>query len=444
MGDITLGQKIKQARLEKRLSRQELVGDFITTNMLSKIENDTANPSIKTIEFLAQKLDKPVAFFLESLVDLDADVQKEGEEAFIHTSILFKEDKLDDAISYITEKIKDPVIKSDITHYPKLLYCLGEAMIRTYRLKEGRDILDQALSYLSKNKDYYYMAKTCYLMSTISNGSQETETSEELLYKGLSYILKSHERDILLVLKINYNLGHILFNKGEYNESATYLSKGIGLWKSEHVYYKPGETYMLLGKIYGYEKNFHKAEESLIKAISYFNLEDNYSYKASSQKALGVFYIKSNLFAKGRQYLNNALEYFQEKGEVIEISSIQSNMIEALVGEEDYQDAVSLYKKINIDIISQDDKTSLYINIGKCFTALNELHLAEDSLTKGENLLVNTNNLERLSEVYSVLADINSLKGNFKEAYSFSNKAKESIQKLLSTKNTSHENKRSL
>jgi len=444
MGDITLGQKIKQARLEKRLSRQELVGDFITTNMLSKIENDTANPSIKTIEFLAQQLDKPITFFLESLVDLDSDVQKEGKEVFNHTSILLKEDKFDNAISYITEKIKDPVVKSDLTHYARLLYCLGEAMIRVYRLKEGRDILEEALSLLSKNKDYYYMAKTCYLISNIPISNQETVASEELLYKSLSYISKSHEKDILLVLKIIYDLGHVLFKKGEYNESASFLSKGIGLWKSENVYYKPGETYMLLGKIYGYSKNFHKAEECLIKAISYFDLEDNCSYKASSKKILGTFYIRSSLFTKGKQYLNSALEYFQEKGETIEISSTQANMIEALVGEEEYQDAVNLYKNINISIISMDDKISLYINIGKCFAALNELHLAEESLTKAEDLLINTNNLERLSEVYSVLADINSLKGNFKEAYSFSNKAKESIQKLLSTRNTSDEDKKSL
>ena len=36
---MTLGQKIKSARLARGMTQKELVGDAITRNMLSKIEN---------------------------------------------------------------------------------------------------------------------------------------------------------------------------------------------------------------------------------------------------------------------------------------------------------------------------------------------------------------------------------------------------------------------
>lgn len=52
-----LGRLIKEARLAKKMTQSEVVGDFITRNMLSQIESGTAIPSIKTLEYLSDKLD---------------------------------------------------------------------------------------------------------------------------------------------------------------------------------------------------------------------------------------------------------------------------------------------------------------------------------------------------------------------------------------------------
>ena len=62
---MTLGEKLRQARLEKGLSQRQLCGEEITRNMLSQIENGSARPSMDTLCFLAQRLEKPVSWFLE-------------------------------------------------------------------------------------------------------------------------------------------------------------------------------------------------------------------------------------------------------------------------------------------------------------------------------------------------------------------------------------------
>jgi transcriptional regulator with XRE-family HTH domain len=56
---ILIGDKIKEIRLSRKLTQQEVVGDFITRNMLSKIENNSATPSVRTLEYLAKKLGVP-------------------------------------------------------------------------------------------------------------------------------------------------------------------------------------------------------------------------------------------------------------------------------------------------------------------------------------------------------------------------------------------------
>ena len=71
---MTLGEKLKQARLEAGLSQRQLCGDVITRNMLSQIENGSARPSMDTLKYLASRLGKPVSYFLEEEAEVPANL----------------------------------------------------------------------------------------------------------------------------------------------------------------------------------------------------------------------------------------------------------------------------------------------------------------------------------------------------------------------------------
>ena len=62
---MTLGEKIRQARLETGLSQRQLCGNEVTRNMLSQIENGSARPSMERLAYFAARLGKPVSYFLE-------------------------------------------------------------------------------------------------------------------------------------------------------------------------------------------------------------------------------------------------------------------------------------------------------------------------------------------------------------------------------------------
>ena len=53
----SIGKILKEARMSKKLTQSEVVGDFITRNMLRQIESGTAMPSVKTLEYLCRVLD---------------------------------------------------------------------------------------------------------------------------------------------------------------------------------------------------------------------------------------------------------------------------------------------------------------------------------------------------------------------------------------------------
>lgn len=68
MDSRLLGQRIKEARLAKKMTQNEVVGSFITRNMLSQIESGNAVPSMKTLTYLAKVLELPPAVLLQDNV----------------------------------------------------------------------------------------------------------------------------------------------------------------------------------------------------------------------------------------------------------------------------------------------------------------------------------------------------------------------------------------
>ena len=72
---MSLGEKLRQARMETGLSQRQLCGDEITRNMLSQIEHDTARPSMSTLQYLAGRLGLPVSYFLEEETAVSANLR---------------------------------------------------------------------------------------------------------------------------------------------------------------------------------------------------------------------------------------------------------------------------------------------------------------------------------------------------------------------------------
>ena len=64
-----IGEKIKRLRTAKLMTQSELVGGEITRNMLSRIEHGAAQPSMATVQYIAERLNVSVGFLLANEED---------------------------------------------------------------------------------------------------------------------------------------------------------------------------------------------------------------------------------------------------------------------------------------------------------------------------------------------------------------------------------------
>ena len=93
---MTLGEKIKSARLEAGLSQRQLCGDTVTRNMLSQIENGSARPSMDTLTYFARQLHKPISWFLEEQSQTQQQDMEQGQQLLLLVRLM---DQATDALT---------------------------------------------------------------------------------------------------------------------------------------------------------------------------------------------------------------------------------------------------------------------------------------------------------------------------------------------------------
>ena len=134
---MELGEKLRQARMEAGLSQKQLCGAEITRNMLSLIENGSAKPSMKTLQYLAGRLGKSVSYFLEetAVVSPNLGIMATARELFDAGNFSETEKVLD------TYRSPDPVYDRE----KELLWVLTRLELAREAIEQQRHLYAQAL-----------------------------------------------------------------------------------------------------------------------------------------------------------------------------------------------------------------------------------------------------------------------------------------------------------
>ena len=136
---MSLGEKLRQARLEAGLSQRALCGGEITRNMLSRIENGAAQPSMRTLQYLADRLGKPVSFFLEEQA-----VVSSNQQIMSSARQLYDLEQYEQAMTLLEDyAVPDPVYDREKALLTVLLRLgLARRAISQHRDRYARELLE--------------------------------------------------------------------------------------------------------------------------------------------------------------------------------------------------------------------------------------------------------------------------------------------------------------
>ena len=126
----SVGEKIRRIRKELRLTQEDIAGEEFTKSYISQIERGIINPSLKALKYIAEKLNKPMSYFVENIDELE----KEENESI---------NKIEEILDLILE---------------------GEALFNSNDLEKAYDIFNKLLSVsLSKEVEIAAAISSFYL-----------------------------------------------------------------------------------------------------------------------------------------------------------------------------------------------------------------------------------------------------------------------------------------
>ncbi len=154
MNRYELGKRIKEARLAKKMTQTDVAGDFITRNMLSQIESGTANPSLKTLEYISSVLNIPMSTLLP---DGNGEEEKETDdtpsELLILGKSLFKEGRYKEAVDKAEALTESDLWDEAYAIIARAYLKMAEAAEKEESFTTAAELADKA--YISADKGIY-------------------------------------------------------------------------------------------------------------------------------------------------------------------------------------------------------------------------------------------------------------------------------------------------
>jgi signal transduction histidine kinase len=215
------------------------------------------------------------------------------------------------------------------------------------------------------------------------------------------------------------NLGNIYFNLGNYPEALKNYFAALKI--QEEIGDRPNiaGSYDNIGAVYMDQGNYAEALKNYFTALKIYEELDDKRGKAENLNNIGNIYDRQGNYAEALKNYFAALkldeEFRDKRGKINDLNNIgtvyfnQGNYAEALKSH-----LAAL--KINEELGDKQQMAYSYINIGDDYIKLKKYSEASRYLNKGLSLGKEIGSLDDIKLSYMGLADLDSVKGNFKQS----------------------------
>ncbi len=278
MSCCDLGKKIKAERLYNKMTQAELCGDFLTRNMLSKIENGVAQPSLNTLLYLSSRLEVSLEYLLD---DEDSRDDMQDRRLFNLIKEEFYKENYELCLQYL-QGIKNFTQETEIIFGYSLYYSALENL-NDGRLKKSKESFDKVVALKNidfniRNESKMYSTFIKEFICCHEKNGEEAALLAIRNFSGCSSDLLPLARIIATDNKFGIEaaeqqLSVTAFSKPQYkvfaeaqlafekNIDAVAISKSIECLGGGIMPILACRCYTILEKMFAQQKNFEKAYE---------------------------------------------------------------------------------------------------------------------------------------------------------------------------------------
>lgn len=419
-----VGQKIRALRKKMGMTQQDLAGDEFTKSFISQIEKNHARPSLRSLQIIADRLGKPISYFLDENYSAPSYDPDKIDHLILLAHHLEQEDKISDAINYYKEALSI-TDKTDYRRRGQLYFDLGKAYRHLGQTPNAVQMLELAGVELELAADWELLSYTYNALGDLHLNQGNLEASVSFFEKALDSTERHLERLPGLQTMTLTNLGIAYARSEEYEKARHHLLLALKQSESTQTYYKYGEICMALGYIDFHRQALDDASRFTKRAWYFYAAIENDDMRIQCQINLGSIERARKQFITAEQQLTEAAEKasaaglsFHEAHAYEELATLYLNWqpqspSRLSKAETVLEKALRLYTDSTRQIAVQQLLAEVYVHQGKIDEAISTLEGATVVLEKAAEGKL------QLAEVYSRLGELYQLQGDAEQATTF-------------------------
>lgn len=321
----SLGQKIRQRRLEKGLTQGQLAEGLVSASAISQIESDKINPSYKLLCQLADRLEVSLDSFLADETEY---LEHSTSHKLAQTFISAKE--YANAVP-ILEKLLAADDEPDLEVCKDLATCY----LQLKNHQAANELLEKVMNEALKENhslDYLWALKQLgllyYNQNNISLAHHYWKKAHEFIQQT---IVQDDDLDPFLHAEVTTNLAITYNHLGNYEIATELFQKSQNLLKNSSNLYHLAVNHFGLGKSYYEQKDYKTAEKHCQEAISIFKNLEHIRYSIEVKENYAILRGEHGHYQEALDLLNECLQEYKDNHFTEKLANTHAEIAKALI-----------------------------------------------------------------------------------------------------------------
>lgn len=405
----TLGQKIKELRIQKGLTQSDLGAGMVTPSMISQIEADKANPSHKLLQSIAERLETPIEYFLT-----DMQMQIEQIATYKVARAMMEAGVHKEAVPILEQLMEDNVPQ---LHSAEIQFDLAECLLEMGKLDEANDWFDKVLSSAATRKDTYMQIQALKKLGVVEERRHNYPLANYHWQKALDFLERMEERDPFLAAEILCMLGEVYGHLGErenalksYERAHQFLEGTANFQKIADLYRKLGQTFRNMGE-------FDRASEYSQHAISLYRGLKNIRLAIEVKENFGIVKGEGGDTEEALRTLEACLAEYQEYGYVEKMAHTHGEIARIYLQLKNYDQATAHCEQaVNLLGETSVERGYVYRTFSTICKEQKDFAKAVDYMEKSVGIFEKVELPREIAKSYSMLGDIYKDQGDLQKA----------------------------
>ena len=338
---------MRALRRQMGMTQADLAGEEFTKSFISQIEKNQARPSLKSLRIFAQRLNRPVSYFLDDEDDT-ALTSSQAQRALTTGDLLERQGKYEEALR-VYEQALDESAPNDYATRGQVYRRRARALIELDQRKAAVQALELAAEEFRLARDTAARAEVDQLLGDVHNELDQKETAIThyeralLLYEeGLAP--NSDTEPSFAMLRLLTELGLTAAAVGKNDTALKYLRRAESLASETKTLYRWGDVCRTLSSLEKQQGNHREAVQYAERAVAYCDSVLDHVTLVRALVDLGKLRAEEGGRKAAELIFERALDVADTMGDADGKSRVRAALAELAEQDGDIKRAVELYE----------------------------------------------------------------------------------------------------